>query len=190
MSSLSSSKFTIDCLLGDQKTFSQLKSDNKSIERPAASDINRNGKSQRRRSTFTAIQVHVLESEFLKHRYVSPEKRAGLAAFLGLSQQQVKIWYQNRRYKSKTRCVKSEAEQPPRPFPIRQSTFGVPLQSTAFNSLWFLHRRTELLNDFARQALHCQRPFLSQLKFDNHKTESTNYELQSSADTPTPDVVD
>ncbi|KAI6235193.1 Homeobox protein Nkx-3 [Aphelenchoides besseyi] len=143
MSSLSSSKFTIECLLSGQKNLSQLKSNDKSTERPATCDINRNGKSQRRRSTFTAIQVHVLESEFFKHRYVSPEKRAGLAAFLGLSQQQVKIWFQNRRYKSKTRCVKSEAEQPSRPFTIRQSAFGVPLQPTAFNSLWFLHRRDD-----------------------------------------------
>lgn len=44
---------------------------------------------QRRRSSFTAIQVHWLEAEFRCHRYVSPERRAGLAAFLGLTQQQV-----------------------------------------------------------------------------------------------------
>uniref|UniRef100_A0A7E4W666 Homeobox domain-containing protein n=1 Tax=Panagrellus redivivus TaxID=6233 RepID=A0A7E4W666_PANRE len=35
------------------------------------------------------MQVHWLETEFRCHRYVSPERRAGLAAILGLSQQQV-----------------------------------------------------------------------------------------------------
>ncbi|KAI6215296.1 hypothetical protein M3Y94_00369200 [Aphelenchoides besseyi] len=83
MSSLSSSKFTIECLLSGQKNLSQLKSNDKSTERPATCDINRNGKSQRRRSTFTAIQVHVLESEFFKHRYVSPEKKSRLSCVLG-----------------------------------------------------------------------------------------------------------
>lgn len=61
------------------------------------------GRSQRRRSTFSALQVHLLEAEFFRQRYVSPERRAALARFLGLSQQQVKIWFQNRRYKTKTR---------------------------------------------------------------------------------------
>ena len=43
----------------------------------------------RRRSSFSALQVHWLENEFRCHRYVSPERRAGLALLLGLTQQQV-----------------------------------------------------------------------------------------------------
>lgn len=49
------------------------------------------------------MQVHILESEFFQHRYVSPERRATLANYLGLTQQQVKIWFQNRRYKTKVK---------------------------------------------------------------------------------------
>ncbi|KAI6171303.1 Homeobox protein Nkx-3 [Aphelenchoides bicaudatus] len=104
-------------------------------------------KSQRRRSTFSALQVHVLENEFYKHRYVSAEKRAGLAAFLGLSQQQIKIWFQNRRYKTKVKNGTSRrgdqrnqstySEQP------LQTIVNVPLQSTnpSIFPAWLLQRR-------------------------------------------------
>ena len=47
----------------------------------------------RRRSSFSALQVHWLENEFRCHRYVSPERRAGLAVLLGLTQQQVSFIY-------------------------------------------------------------------------------------------------
>ncbi|KAI6240123.1 hypothetical protein M3Y99_00498500 [Aphelenchoides fujianensis] len=80
-----SPKFTIDHLLGGQGEATET---SPSSFDPSA-DQQPNEKPHRRRSTFTALQVHVLENEFFKHRYVSPEKRAGLAAFLGLSQQQV-----------------------------------------------------------------------------------------------------
>uniref|UniRef100_A0A914DIL8 Homeobox domain-containing protein n=1 Tax=Acrobeloides nanus TaxID=290746 RepID=A0A914DIL8_9BILA len=42
----------------------------------------------RKRTSFTALQVHLLEVEFHKNRYVSSERRALLAAILGLTQQQ------------------------------------------------------------------------------------------------------
>ncbi|KAH7719110.1 Homeobox protein Nkx-3.1 [Aphelenchoides avenae] len=70
-------------------------------------DSTRKCEKTRKRSTFSALQMHFLESEFYKHRYVSPERRAGLAALLGLTQQQVKIWFQNRRYKSKPKNADS-----------------------------------------------------------------------------------
>ncbi|CEF69387.1 Homeobox protein Nkx-3.1 [Strongyloides ratti] len=58
-------------------------------------------KKKRHRSTFTATQIRILEYEFMKSRYISTEHRSRLANFLGISEQQIKIWFQNRRYKTR-----------------------------------------------------------------------------------------
>ena len=53
------------------------------------------------RTCFTAEQVCRLESDFILKKYLSSREREELASELGLSQQQVKIWFQNRRTKWK-----------------------------------------------------------------------------------------
>uniref|UniRef100_A0A0K0FDT9 Homeobox protein Nkx-3.1 (inferred by orthology to a human protein) n=1 Tax=Strongyloides venezuelensis TaxID=75913 RepID=A0A0K0FDT9_STRVS len=58
-------------------------------------------KRKRHRSTFTTTQIRVLEYEFMNSRYISTEHRSRLANFLGISEQQIKIWFQNRRYKTR-----------------------------------------------------------------------------------------
>ncbi|RCN28450.1 homeobox domain protein [Ancylostoma caninum] len=47
------------------------------------------------------ISVNELEERFKKQRYVTASEREELANTLGLSATQVKIWFQNRRYKCK-----------------------------------------------------------------------------------------
>jgi len=47
------------------------------------------GVAQRKRCSFTPLQVHCLEQEFLFHRYISQGRRRQLAAALGMTQQQV-----------------------------------------------------------------------------------------------------
>ncbi|KAK0397518.1 hypothetical protein QR680_002153 [Steinernema hermaphroditum] len=66
---------------------------------------------RRQRSSFSAVQVHFLEVEFRKQRYISPESRARLSSTLGLTQQQIKIWFQNRRYKSKPKSFNEQSFQ-------------------------------------------------------------------------------
>ena len=53
------------------------------------------------RTVFSRSQVFQLESTFDMKRYLSSSERAGLANSLHLSEQQVKIWFQNRRNKWK-----------------------------------------------------------------------------------------
>ncbi|KAL3982183.1 Homeobox domain family protein [Acanthocheilonema viteae] len=53
------------------------------------------------RILFTQSQVSELEERFKLQRYVNAAERERLAVTLGLTPTQVKIWFQNRRYKCK-----------------------------------------------------------------------------------------
>lgn len=53
------------------------------------------------RILFSQNQVHALELRFRNQRYLTAPEREQLAVTLNLSPTQVKIWFQNRRYKSK-----------------------------------------------------------------------------------------
>ncbi|XP_020340219.2 homeobox protein Nkx-3.2-like [Oncorhynchus kisutch] len=56
---------------------------------------------KRSRAAFSHAQVFELERRFNRQRYLSGPERADLAASLKLTETQVKIWFQNRRYKTK-----------------------------------------------------------------------------------------
>ncbi|XP_062854252.1 homeobox protein Nkx-3.1 [Trichomycterus rosablanca] len=60
-------------------------------------------KQKRSRAAFTQLQVLELEKQFSRQRYLSAPERAHLASALRLTETQVKIWFQNRRYKTKRR---------------------------------------------------------------------------------------
>ncbi|XP_072095040.1 homeobox protein Nkx-3.2-like [Mobula birostris] len=68
------------------------------------------GKSGKKRSraAFSHAQVFELERRFNHQRYLSGPERADLAAALKLTETQVKIWFQNRRYKTKKRQMAAE----------------------------------------------------------------------------------
>ncbi|KAM9858959.1 homeobox protein Nkx-3.1 [Aulostomus maculatus] len=59
------------------------------------------GKQKRSRAAFTHLQVLELEKKFTHQKYLSAPERAHLASTLRLTETQVKIWFQNRRYKTK-----------------------------------------------------------------------------------------
>ncbi|XP_037337617.2 homeobox protein Nkx-3.1 [Pungitius pungitius] len=66
------------------------------------------GKQKRSRAAFTHLQVLELEKKFNHQKYLSAPERAHLASNLRLTETQVKIWFQNRRYKTKRKQQTSE----------------------------------------------------------------------------------
>lgn len=76
------------------------KSDDKS--RLDMNDSNSCGKKQRkRRVLFSKAQTYELERRFRQQRYLSAPEREHLASIISLTPTQVKIWFQNHRYKTK-----------------------------------------------------------------------------------------
>ncbi|XP_029306175.1 NK3 homeobox 3 [Cottoperca gobio] len=63
---------------------------------------------KRSRAAFSHAQVYELEHRFNTQRYLSGPERADLAEALKLTETQVKIWFQNRRYKTKRRQMAAE----------------------------------------------------------------------------------
>ncbi|MFH4974545.1 hypothetical protein AB6A40_001254 [Gnathostoma spinigerum] len=64
--------------------------------------INGKGKRVRKpRTIYTSLQLQELQKRFHKTQYLALPERAELASRLGLTQTQVKIWFQNRRSKHK-----------------------------------------------------------------------------------------
>ncbi|KAL1396270.1 hypothetical protein pipiens_010645 [Culex pipiens pipiens] len=60
---------------------------------------------KRSRAAFSHAQVFELERRFAQQRYLSGPERAELAKSLRLTETQVKIWFQNRRYKTKRKQI-------------------------------------------------------------------------------------
>ncbi|NWR65410.1 NKX31 protein, partial [Bucorvus abyssinicus] len=63
---------------------------------------------KRSRKAFSPTQVIELERKFSHQKYLSAPERARLAKNLQLTETQVKIWFQNRRYKTKKKQVASD----------------------------------------------------------------------------------
>ncbi|XP_037574826.2 homeobox protein BarH-like 1 [Dermacentor silvarum] len=83
----------------------------------AASDALQAGrelrKARRNRTVFTEGQLMGLERRFDSQKYLSTPDRADLARVLGLTQLQVKTWYQNRRMKWKKQVMQGGCAVPP-----------------------------------------------------------------------------
>ena len=56
---------------------------------------------KRPRTAFSTEQLSRLKREFEENRYLTEERRKNLCSELGLSENQLKIWFQNKRAKLK-----------------------------------------------------------------------------------------
>uniref|UniRef100_A0A8C5PP18 NK2 homeobox 2 n=1 Tax=Leptobrachium leishanense TaxID=445787 RepID=A0A8C5PP18_9ANUR len=69
------------------------------------------GKKRKRRVLFSKAQTYELERRFRQQRYLSAPEREHLASLIRLTPTQVKIWFQNHRYKMKrARAEKEKAD--------------------------------------------------------------------------------
>lgn len=96
------------------------------LEKPEADGAERPRARRRRkpRVLFSQAQVYELERRFKQQRYLSAPERDQLASVLKLTSTQVKIWFQNRRYKCKRQRQDQTLElvglPPPPPPPARR----------------------------------------------------------------------
>ncbi|XP_072512701.1 NK2 homeobox 4b [Salminus brasiliensis] len=66
---------------------------------------------RKRRVLFSQAQVYELERRFKQQRYLSAPEREHLASMIHLTPNQVKIWFQNHRYKMKRQAKDKAAQQ-------------------------------------------------------------------------------
>ena len=66
---------------------------------------NLQSRKKRSRAAFSHAQVYELERRFAAQKYLSGPERADLARGLKLTETQVKIWFQNRRYDDRVRSA-------------------------------------------------------------------------------------
>jgi hypothetical protein len=64
-------------------------------------NVSHGNKKRKRRILFSKQQTWELERRFKTQKYLSAPERENMARLLGLSATQVKIWFQNHRYKMK-----------------------------------------------------------------------------------------
>lgn len=76
-------------------------------------------KKRKRRVLFSKTQTFELERRFRQQRYLSAPEREHLASIIRLTPTQVKIWFQNHRYKTKRARQEKGLDVTPLPSPRR-----------------------------------------------------------------------
>ena len=78
----------------------------------SSSPLGMKQKKRRPRAFFSHAQVYELQRRFAVQKYLTAHEREQLASMLHLTETQVKIWFQNRRYKSKRQQIEQSRLSP------------------------------------------------------------------------------
>ncbi|KAK5886706.1 hypothetical protein CesoFtcFv8_017711 [Champsocephalus esox] len=89
------------CMSSDEGSLEASPDSTKPDDSSLDSEPDRSKKSKKRRVLFSKAQTLELERRFRQQRYLSGPEREQLARVLSLTPTQVKIWFQNHRYKMK-----------------------------------------------------------------------------------------
>ncbi|XP_039993884.1 NK2 transcription factor related, locus 9 [Xiphias gladius] len=89
------------CMSSDEGSLEACPDSTKPDDPSLDSDPDKSKKSKKRRVLFSKVQTLELERRFRQQRYLSGPEREQLARLLSLTPTQVKIWFQNHRYKMK-----------------------------------------------------------------------------------------
>lgn len=77
------------------------KTEGPKVPKMATGNKNNNNEDKRPRTAFNSEQLQRLKKEFDENRYLTEERRKNLSTELGLHENQIKIWFQNKRAKIK-----------------------------------------------------------------------------------------
>lgn len=105
----------VDCKEERDKREDSLGASDSDTERPNQAEnslVMRSGKKRRPRALFSHAQVYELERRFALQKYLTAHEREQLAGMLRLTETQVKIWFQNRRYKRKRQQIEQQRLSP------------------------------------------------------------------------------
>ncbi|XP_022606500.1 homeobox protein Nkx-2.8 [Seriola lalandi dorsalis] len=89
------------CMSSDEGSLEASPDSTKPDDSSLDSEPDKSKKSKKRRVLFSKAQTLELERRFRQQRYLSGPEREQLARLLSLTPTQVKIWFQNHRYKMK-----------------------------------------------------------------------------------------
>ncbi|GBP39769.1 Protein zerknuellt 1 [Eumeta japonica] len=88
-------------LMADQGRFPSIPNQVITYYHPTVNEKKSKKKHKRTRIAFTGVQIACLEAEFKKSMYLQAVRRRELSEYLGLSERNIKVWFQNKRMKEK-----------------------------------------------------------------------------------------